>query len=523
VNNIRENLIFIHNGSILDSTKCTVGELGIKSGDDLLVVDRVDKRKTKELDKFPIQILFADERNRLLKLLIIPSSPNADVSVIRNAVIKHLNLERGGFELVFDGTVLSDGETLKGIDYRQGQNIALLIRDKWLSGEVVYIPAFGTDLLHRVKRECYSMKQSLSDLHADSYRIITNKNFNGHRSKHHSEECKMMIQVVVDSWRTIFTEFRNYGGDNDHDNRALKIYDESKNSHAMNVFLDMHELCDDVIMSYPEKERELFEPKKEQLYDDQFDLISELLCGSIENENHSNSDTVIILGPPRDEKMRLDLPRIKLRYVVTDTTTQDLIDSYKVYANLADINISLKYNGEILHPESPIVKLLESVTNGFWWKTVDSIYINVVKKKKKQRKRNLKAHPVKEMDTFTGTEKENDFSVCKNKLASPSKLISSVHEQCTSTEERLLLLLKRSIEEKETDLECPVCLEVAEVPIYSCHESHVICNSCMPKLTSCPVCRQSLKGKGKPRRHRYAEKSAEELKRLREELDIIKT
>ena len=83
--------------------------------------------------------------------------------------------------------------------------------------------------------------------------------------------------------------------------------------------------------------------------------------------------------------------------------------------------------------------------------------------------------------------------------------------------------MKRSIEEKETDLECPVCLEVAEVPIYSCHESHVICNSCMPMLTSCPVCRQSLKGKGKPRRHRYAEKSADELKMLREELDIIKT
>ena len=157
----------------------------------------------------------------------------------------------------------------------------------------------------------------------------------------------------------------------------------------------------------------------------------------------------------------------------------------------------------------------------------DSIYINVVKKKNKKKKINTKALPVEEMEatteSSTGSKMEKDFSVSKIKSASSSELLSSKFEQRTSTEERLLLLLKNSIKDKETDLECPVCFEVAEVPIYSCHESHVICNSCLPKLTSCPACRQSLQGKGKPKRHRYAEKSAEELKRLREELESIKT
>ena len=84
-------------------------------------------------------------------------------------------------------------------------------------------------------------------------------------------------------------------------------------------------------------------------------------------------------------------------------------------------------------------------------------------------------------------------------------------------------MLISSIKDKEADLECPVCLEIADSPIYSCQESHVICSTCMPKLSSCPECRQSFKGKGLPRRHRYAEKSAVELKKLKEELRAMET
>ena len=40
-----------------------------------------------------------------------------------------------------------------------------------------------------------------------------------------------------------------------------------------------------------------------------------------------------------------------------------------------------------------------------------------------------------------------------------------------------------SIESKEKDLECPVCLETAVAPIFSCPESHVICSTCRPKVT----------------------------------------
>ena len=36
---------------------------------------------------------------------------------------------------------------------------------------------------------------------------------------------------------------------------------------------------------------------------------------------------------------------------------------------------------------------------------------------------------------------------------------------------RMLDFLSKSIKEKEDDLECPVCMETAEVPIYMCQVS----------------------------------------------------
>ena len=78
-------------------------------------------------------------------------------------------------------------------------------------------------------------------------------------------------------------------------------------------------------------------------------------------------------------------------------------------------------------------------------------------------------------------------------------------------------LLDHLIAKKEADLECPVCLSTATVPIYSCPESHLICSECRPQVTECPECRLEYKDKEVFRRHRYAERMAEELDMLRKE------
>ena len=81
---------------------------------------------------------------------------------------------------------------------------------------------------------------------------------------------------------------------------------------------------------------------------------------------------------------------------------------------------------------------------------------------------------------------------------------------------KLTTFLTKSIEEKEEALECPVCLETAKAPIFMCLQQHLVCFSCQPRLDSCPQCREGYQGL--PRRHRYAERDAEELEKMQNEL-----
>jgi len=86
---------------------------------------------------------------------------------------------------------------------------------------------------------------------------------------------------------------------------------------------------------------------------------------------------------------------------------------------------------------------------------------------------------------------------------------------------RVTEFLVQSIKEKEADLECPVCFESADVPIFMCAEMHLICNRCRPKVRECPECRLPYTGAAK--RHRFAEKTAGELGKLRKELENLQS
>ena len=92
---------------------------------------------------------------------------------------------------------------------------------------------------------------------------------------------------------------------------------------------------------------------------------------------------------------------------------------------------------------------------------------------------------------------------------------SEVRSKSNSNSE-MIQFLRMQVKEKESSLECPVCLEVASVPIFACPEMHLICSSCCPKLKECPECR--AKYQNPPRRHRFREETAVELKKLRAEL-----
>ena len=103
--------------------------------------------------------------------------------------------------------------------------------------------------------------------------------------------------------------------------------------------------------------------------------------------------------------------------------------------------------------------------------------------------------------------------------------ITSLEDQLTKLKlkpqaenSNLTSFLVKAIEQKRAELACPVCLETAETPIFMCQQQHLICSSCQPRVTSCPECREAYQ---RPRRHRYAERDVEELKKMQEELAKI--
>jgi hypothetical protein len=73
---------------------------------------------------------------------------------------------------------------------------------------------------------------------------------------------------------------------------------------------------------------------------------------------------------------------------------------------------------------------------------------------------------------------------------------------------RVSEFLTRTIEEKKA-----VCFETAQIPIFMCSEMHLICNLCCPKVRECPECHLSYTGAAK--RHKFAERTAGELEKLK--------
>jgi len=88
----------------------------------------------------------------------------------------------------------------------------------------------------------------------------------------------------------------------------------------------------------------------------------------------------------------------------------------------------------------------------------------------------------------------SEFSVVKRK----GEKQGTVQGECHLPDE------ERS--EMESELECPVCLEISRPPIYQCGEGHIICSTCKPLLKTC--CQCEARYSDPPIRCRFAEKLA---------------
>ena len=179
-------------------------------------------------------------------------------------------------------------------------------------------------------------------------------------------------------------------------------------------------------------------------------------------------------------------------------------------ASEAEKNIE-KRKREVFQNEEQILFLKEK--NGQL--ADDIVKDKLVIEKYVREKKLLEAYIDKEMSKFIHKKRniKQNIDFLKNQL-SPNRIATVSVQNSASTNNKLLSFLNKSISTKERELECPLCLEVSEPPIFMCPESHLICENCKPKVEKCPECR--IQYQDTPKRHMYAEKTSEELLELRE-------
>ena len=97
---------------------------------------------------------------------------------------------------------------------------------------------------------------------------------------------------------------------------------------------------------------------------------------------------------------------------------------------------------------------------------------------------------------YQGSGITNDSYVPEVPSAPP---LYPVIPTCEADEEpamtQLIAQLRSSTVEKiareKAGLECPVCLETANIPIYTCPKQHLICSECRPQVIYC-VCQKKI-------------------------------
>ena len=109
--------------------------------------------------------------------------------------------------------------------------------------------------------------------------------------------------------------------------------------------------------------------------------------------------------------------------------------------------------------------------------------LNELLKKKQQLEELIVAEDV--VSKQSKEELEKDLGSLQARIDASTKNGANTSDTVDKTyleNQRFLENINKKIEAKESDLECPVCLEVSSTPIYSCDEQHIICSDCRPKV-----------------------------------------
>ena len=156
-----------------------------------------------------------------------------------------------------------------------------------------------------------------------------------------------------------------------------------------------------------------------------------------------------------------------------------------------------KLDHEIMKQERVLQELKQKQKN---LKDDDKTIGEKIEKIKKKRER-FEMYVGKEMSKAKNNEVKisEEIQILREKIKNAkTKEVSNMQRNELSEEPKKLVdetsskyreFLLKSMKKKESQLECPVCLETAVSPIFSCSKQHLICSSCRPKLKQCPECR----------------------------------
>merc|ERR1712126_558551 len=133
------------------------------------------------------------------------------------------------------------------------------------------------------------------------------------------------------------------------------------------------------------------------------------------------------------------------------------------------------------------------------------------RKRKKEERRKREEEEALLQNTDDTLEDQNKVHYEENDQSKEEVKGSMIREPMNKG---LMEFIDRQILDLEEELECPVCLEVANhSPIFKCVDDHLICSACRPKVGKCPQCRADLGDDLK--RFRGAERQAERLMAFR--------
>ena len=376
--------LYMHKGVIIDqSEKSTAGCLKFESKDQILAIassmhNCLLSIDIEDLDRLHVKV-FVIDNDMKIHLVTTQLSKAFTIKYLKqqfeHCVNKGRTKDKKDLSVVHNGLILEDEDTFYGAGVCEGDTVALIDlgrnkNDSQLEKLIILNSINSRSLLDLHNKVKVGIPGGVRVLHNLDPGNLEGK---GHANKKSAAACKSLLRSIkselVKELDDFFLKIRHREFSINFDElMVFRMEGSNPYVHATDLLSDISETLLMVkIKCKIEKSlwKEIvtkvlslvqgtdlsriscaqdYEPFKNCAVSliENFPLYSDLSVDS----NCSAAflqETVLFIGPKRDGKLRPNLPLIKLRAFTSQTTIQDLINSYKVYTNLSSLQIDCTF------------------------------------------------------------------------------------------------------------------------------------------------------------------------------------